>query len=215
LAEVARATVPDRDKQKFLRYVDASPPRAGSRRANSVLPDYTAVDRAHSSFTRKIGGSIRSDHRRIACASTSAKRRIGASVAERAIGTIDPASITHLILTSCTGFFAPGPDVYLLGQLRLRADVERTMSASWAAMRISPRSSRGPHRAGKGRGRADGRDRAVLASLQKTPTIETPRRNSLFAMAPPPPSLQRKAASRTAARKSRRSVLCPEDSRDQ
>ena len=38
-----------------------------------------------------------------------------------------PGEITHLVVVTCTGFFAPGPDADLVGLLGLRADVERTV----------------------------------------------------------------------------------------
>lgn len=38
---------------------------------------------------------------------------------------IEPASVTHLITVSCTGFFAPGPDIELIARLRLSPSVER------------------------------------------------------------------------------------------
>jgi predicted naringenin-chalcone synthase len=38
---------------------------------------------------------------------------------------IDPASITHVITVSCTGFFAPGPDYHLLRSLNLLPNVHR------------------------------------------------------------------------------------------
>jgi predicted naringenin-chalcone synthase len=38
---------------------------------------------------------------------------------------IDPAEVTHLVTVSCSGFFAPGVDVKLIGSLGLRPTVER------------------------------------------------------------------------------------------
>lgn len=37
----------------------------------------------------------------------------------------EPSSVTHLITVSCTGFFAPGPDIELVERLCLRREVER------------------------------------------------------------------------------------------
>lgn len=37
----------------------------------------------------------------------------------------EPTQITHLILVSCTGMYAPGPDIALIHALGLRASVER------------------------------------------------------------------------------------------
>ena len=39
----------------------------------------------------------------------------------------DHQALTHLIIASCTGFSAPGLDLQLVGELGLRADIERTM----------------------------------------------------------------------------------------
>jgi predicted naringenin-chalcone synthase len=38
---------------------------------------------------------------------------------------VQPAAVTHLITASCTGFFAPGPDIELIDKLGLRSGVER------------------------------------------------------------------------------------------
>ena len=38
-----------------------------------------------------------------------------------------PEEITHLVVVTCTGFIAPGPDADLVGLLGLRNDVERTV----------------------------------------------------------------------------------------
>lgn len=55
--------------------------------------------------------------------------RLGAVAAERALARagVDPRRVTHLVLTSCTGFVAPGPDVALVERLGLSASVERTI----------------------------------------------------------------------------------------
>jgi alpha-pyrone synthase len=55
--------------------------------------------------------------------------KIAQDAAEKVIAQtgLDAASITHLIVVSCTGFSAPGLDVHLMQQLGLRADVDRTM----------------------------------------------------------------------------------------
>lgn len=46
---------------------------------------------------------------------------------ERLLDRDDRAAITHLIVTSCTGFSAPGIDLALVERCGLRDDVERTM----------------------------------------------------------------------------------------
>ena len=49
--------------------------------------------------------------------------------AERALSQakVPAGSVTHLIIASCTGFFAPGPDVLLIQKLGLRSDVKRCL----------------------------------------------------------------------------------------
>ena len=37
-----------------------------------------------------------------------------------------PEAVTHLIVTSCTGFYAPGLDLQLVERFGLRPGVERT-----------------------------------------------------------------------------------------
>ena len=38
-----------------------------------------------------------------------------------------PAEVTHLIFTTCTGLYAPGPDIHLIGRLGLSPLVQRTV----------------------------------------------------------------------------------------
>jgi predicted naringenin-chalcone synthase len=55
---------------------------------------------------------------------------------------IDAAHVTHLVISTCTGFFAPGPDVRLINELGLSPDVHRTILgfmgcyAGLSAMRV-------------------------------------------------------------------------------
>lgn len=53
------------------------------------------------------------------------------ALAEEAVNGLDlgdrAASVTHLIVTSCTGFFAPGIDLAIQRRCGLRAEVERTL----------------------------------------------------------------------------------------
>lgn len=40
---------------------------------------------------------------------------------------ISPQNVTHLVITTCTGFFSPGPDVFLIQSLGLLPTVDRTL----------------------------------------------------------------------------------------
>jgi predicted naringenin-chalcone synthase len=54
---------------------------------------------------------------------------LAAAACRRALASAGVAAgeITHLVLVTCTGFYAPGPDVDLIDLLGLRPDVERTL----------------------------------------------------------------------------------------
>ncbi len=67
-----------------------------------------------------------------------------ADQAGQAVAATDVASsITHLIVVSCTGFFAPGLDLMIARQLHLRPTVERTLvgfmgcAAAFNALRLA------------------------------------------------------------------------------
>ncbi|MCZ6691285.1 MAG: hypothetical protein O7H41_16990, partial [Planctomycetota bacterium] len=40
---------------------------------------------------------------------------------------VAPSEVTHLVITTCTGFFAPGPDILLSRRLGLPSIVERSI----------------------------------------------------------------------------------------
>lgn len=54
---------------------------------------------------------------------------LAASAARRALAQAGarPEDVTHLIFTTCTGFFAPGPDILLMEALGLRRDLTRSV----------------------------------------------------------------------------------------
>ncbi|MEJ2540789.1 MAG: type III polyketide synthase [Gemmatimonadota bacterium] len=49
-----------------------------------------------------------------------------ASTSALAEAGLDPSEVTHLVTVSCTGFFAPGIDAHLIGELGLSRAVHRT-----------------------------------------------------------------------------------------
>jgi predicted naringenin-chalcone synthase len=183
--EVARATVPEGERERFVRYVERIAASCGIDTRYSVLSDYSAADPSGFSFYPKnwrldpfptTADRMRIYERACVGLAEDAARRALASTA------IDPSRVTHLIVTSCTGFFAPGPDVLLSERLRLRPDVERTIVgfmgcyAHFAALRLADRIVRA-------------NDEAVVLTVavelctlhyQTTPTIETLIANSLF-----------------------------------
>src|SRR5262245_58121301 len=150
-AKVAAATTDPKDRETAARRIHALSERSAIDLRTSVLGDYTAADPERFEFYPK--------NWRLDPFPTTALRMkvferesvpLAAASASKALADaeLDPKDITHLVLTTCTGFFAPGPDVLLLDQLGLRRDVERTVVgfmgcyAGFAAMRTADRIAR-------------------------------------------------------------------------
>ncbi|MGM0422285.1 MAG: type III polyketide synthase, partial [Pseudomonadota bacterium] len=49
------------------------------------------------------------------------------SLAQKALNQLDLNGVTHVLITSCTGFYAPGLDSEIIQHYGLHASVERTM----------------------------------------------------------------------------------------
>ena len=88
---------------------DPSPRRAGPGRL---------VHRAAPSPTRRRACASYAEH---------AFRLAEAALRSASAPPLRPETITHLIVTTCTGFYAPGLDLQLVEQFGLRPGVERTM----------------------------------------------------------------------------------------
>ena len=60
-------------------------------------------------------------------------REASVELAERAAraalrdADVSPEAVTHLVLSTCTGFFAPGPDIQLMNRLGLSPSVQRSI----------------------------------------------------------------------------------------
>ena len=102
--------------------------KSGIERRYSVIPDYAEEDPERFEFygknwrlepfpttAERMALFERHAVNLAAKASREAMRRAGAR----------PDQITHLIVTTCTGFFAPGPDVMLARALELKPNVQR------------------------------------------------------------------------------------------
>ena len=95
----------------------------------SVLPDYSRVNGEFEFFPNTPGlepfpsvGQRMAEYRRYALPlSVEAVRACLSQLPE-----VDYASITHLITVSCTGMYAPGLDIELVGALGLSGHVQRT-----------------------------------------------------------------------------------------
>ncbi|MFM2419194.1 MAG: hypothetical protein RL385_3917 [Pseudomonadota bacterium] len=107
----------------FDRFVD----RAGIARRFSVLPPAEdacerAVD-ARGVYTR---GAFPTTAERMGLYEIHAKA-LAAETVQRLLCDAESTHVTHLIVTSCTGMYAPGLDLELCALCQLRSSVERTM----------------------------------------------------------------------------------------
>lgn len=104
--------------------------RTGIERRHSVLSDFDADTPDRFAFFPQNWGL---EPFPTTAARMAAYEREAPPLAERAVrealtdAHVAPKDVSHLVLTTCTGFFAPGPDVQLCRMLGLRPDVQRTI----------------------------------------------------------------------------------------
>lgn len=151
LARVAEERADPKDRETIARRVHALSDRSAIASRNTVLEDYAQSDPAAFSFyprTWKLDPfPTTADRMR---AFEEAALPLAEAAARKAMldGNVPADRITHLVMTTCTGLVAPGPDVVLLDRLGLSRDVERTVIgfmgcyAGFAAMRTADRIAR-------------------------------------------------------------------------
>lgn len=104
--------------------------RSGIRSRHSVLEDYACADPDHFRFYPATWSlePFPTTSQRLAVYEREAVP-LALAAARRALDAahVRPEQVTHLVLSTCTGFFAPGPDQALVTQLGLPADVKRTL----------------------------------------------------------------------------------------
>lgn len=103
--------------------------RSGIERRHSCLEDYGRDPAAFAFYPPDWQGPLPSTARRMA-AYREAAPPLARAAAERALARrpgLAPPAVTHLIVTSCTGFYAPGLDVDLVAALGLSPQVARTL----------------------------------------------------------------------------------------
>jgi predicted naringenin-chalcone synthase len=74
-----------------------------------------------------VPGSFPSTARRMEIFEKFAPRLAGCALNRLAVSEAERQSITHVVVTSCTGLYAPGLDFDIIRHLRLNPSVERTM----------------------------------------------------------------------------------------
>ena len=130
MSSLAAATLKGRRRDVTLDFLEKIYASSGIAKRHSVLADYTKDSPADFRFfppnwalepfpttaaRMEVFEKWSVDLAEDAC--RKALRESGAK----------PAEITHLIFTTCTGLFAPGPDILLIGRLGLGPQVQRTV----------------------------------------------------------------------------------------
>lgn len=103
---------------------------AAALRGHETTGDTAGGDAAPSPFVDPQTGHLLSPGTRTrnALYTDHAKHlftRAARTALEQAAPIVSPRDVTHVITVSCTGFFAPGPDVRVVKDLGLRSDVAR------------------------------------------------------------------------------------------
>lgn len=104
--------------------------RSGIATRHSVIPDYGASDTSGFAFFPRDWSlePFPSTRDRLEIYEREASA-LAVTAARHALteAGVRPEEVTHLVLTTCTGFFAPGPDQQVATALGLPADVKRTL----------------------------------------------------------------------------------------
>ena len=137
---IATAAPPNDIHQAFTDYAEALLPDTRDRRMFRRMADRSQIRQRWSCLAPAAPGSNESIdatgfYQRGAFPSTGDRmRRFEATAPELAMAALEKLElgertdkITHLIVTCCTGFFAPGLDLQIAARLGLSPSVERTM----------------------------------------------------------------------------------------
>lgn len=171
---------------RFGRYVEAFVRRSGIDTRGSVLADYTQSNPADFTFfppSWRLDPFPTTAQRMAVYAREAVPLAEAAARAALADAGLAPQAVTHLVVTTCTGFFAPGPDVRLTQALGLSPHVHRAQIgfmgcfAGITGLRVADQIVRG-----------DPGARVLLVAVelcslhyQRTPDVETLVANMLFA----------------------------------
>jgi predicted naringenin-chalcone synthase len=115
----------DERERRLVRAVYRS---SGIERRHSVVKDYDAGD-AGSFLRRDADGALRgpgTGERNALFASES--RRLSVALARKILGNcpgVAAHEVTHVVTVSCTGFYNPGPDYYIVRELGMSTGTQR------------------------------------------------------------------------------------------
>lgn len=146
MERVVSASLPSGPAQGVLAFMSRLYRRSGIERRHTVLADYTKRDPADFEFFPR-NWALRpfpstQDRMRMYEQAALPLMEQAARAAMTEAG-VAPGAVTHLIIGTCTGFFAPGPDILLARRLGLSPAVARTIVgfmgcyAGFSALRLA------------------------------------------------------------------------------
>jgi predicted naringenin-chalcone synthase len=129
-AEIARASHPGSRGERLAEFIGRVAPGTGIARRASVLGDFARSGPDGFEFFPRNWAlepfpGTQSRMRVYEAESAGLAARAARAAIDGA--RVEAREITHLVVATCTGFFAPGPDVSLVDRLGLDPAVERTI----------------------------------------------------------------------------------------
>ncbi|MGE3850982.1 MAG: type III polyketide synthase [Planctomycetota bacterium] len=121
------------ERERSVRALHMIADRAGIDQRHSVVTDYAQTDPAEFRFyppSADLKPFPTTAQRMAVYERESVPLALDAArkALERARAmNVAPPDVTHIVFVTCTGFFAPGPDIQLIRALGLRPDVQRTL----------------------------------------------------------------------------------------
>lgn len=137
LNEIGTAVPANESQQEFLATLDTWIPNAEVVNKLRLIARRSGIERRHTVLTNVLGAPGSGAFYEIGqFPGTAARMKVYqetapqlAEQAARALEArgVDLATVTHLVITSCTGFYAPGLDVDLIRLLNLPRGIRRTI----------------------------------------------------------------------------------------
>ncbi len=130
MSQVIEAVTNEDERDRALFYLDHIIANCGISRRFSAIGDYSCSDPADFTFFPKnwaLAPTVATERRMLMFEQLSVD--LAEQSARRALehAGVEARDVTHVIFVTCTGFFAPGPDILLVNRLGLRPTVCRTV----------------------------------------------------------------------------------------
>lgn len=137
LNEIGTAVPANESQQEFLATLDTWIPNAEVVNKLRLIAKRSGIERRHTVLTNVIGtpdsgafyeiGNFPSTAARMKVYQQEAPKLAVQAARNLEARGVDLGTITHLVITSCTGFYAPGLDVDLIRLLNLPRGIRRTI----------------------------------------------------------------------------------------